>query len=625
MAEIQEYNQQAEATGAVGGTSPNLELAGSVGRAVAGLGATIEEGGQYIHRRQAQEETADVYQNFADQRAVWTDRVHQQIQDGTLNVDQLKDDFDQQTGGMGDNYSTAEGKNYYTRQLARTRGHIIQMAQSGAAVVASNKAKASLVTAIDANSAVLDRQPDQDTYKDIYDQGLEHIDQLIKTGGLPEAMRDKAVQEMGQKYSTAYLLGKAKINPQAAKQDLSNPMFDSFFSPEQRHAIGSEIDATARAKDTDIAREEMNKERLQKAQFNTIMNGDGKGGSGWYKRIQEGSLSAQEILKTPGIGWEQKQLAQQMVQRATDEKFRPNPAAYNEAFLRIHDDTRDDKITDDQQLMQSYPNLPANELEHLSAGIARTPEGALRAAKEKELHSEAQTLLFKDNFNGTTAPESKVLVQRFLLDYQNEKAKYLKAGKDPDELLDRNSPNWWGYKTGAYTVQPQDQMNYLANVRKNKALGLDENGKQVPTASQSAPPPPPNPTDAIQQTPAGQPSDLNGNQPLPTAAAPAAPQKELNWWEPHPNDSPEIAQNRATNAAARQQVLDGISALKDSPITKGIMESLRGTKEITGALSKGKPSDMKKTLGERAMKPGESIEQYNSRLGINVGPMGPIK
>ena len=93
MAEIQEYLPEVSSPEPVGGVSPNIELAGAVGRSIENIGQNLEEVGAGFHRRNVQRESADVYAFTATQRAQSSSDLHDAINGNGFNQEKYFEDF----------------------------------------------------------------------------------------------------------------------------------------------------------------------------------------------------------------------------------------------------------------------------------------------------------------------------------------------------------------------------------------------------------------------------------------------------------------------------------------------------------------------------------------------------
>lgn len=477
MPQIQEYTPQVEAQGPVGGTSPNLELAGSVGRSISNLGGAIEQGGDAIHRRQAQEETADIYATFADQRAAWTDKIQQQTQNGTLDIEKFKDEFDQQTEPLADNLSTSEGRNYFERQQARLKGHLLQMAVAGKAQIASNEAKGKWKQAMDSSSSAL--MSDPSSFQDTYEQGLEAVDQLIETGGLPEKMRSQAVNQMGAEYSKSAIRGWAELDPDHAKKMLDGGAFDQFLSGDQKHQMYAEVSHYANAKDVEDR-------RTVKAVEDAKKKNQEAWGASALPQLANNTLSSKDVLKavqTGTIDWEHGERWLNMIDQGTKKDQRTDPRLKNQLIQRIVDPNNANPIQDMNGLMPYVgKGISISDFNQMNSLFNKTPEGQAAQQGERALFQAARsTIRFKNPMTNQYDVMGEQKLAQFMNDYVEAKKTISnsKSGTVGD-LVNPNSPLYFGKNLDQYQTPLQEQMTHVSQDRTNKALGLPRSNGQPP-------------------------------------------------------------------------------------------------------------------------------------------------
>lgn len=474
MAEIEEYTPQVEAQGGVGSTSPNLELAGSVGRAVERLGGAIEEGGQYIQQRKAQEETADVYAKMADQREFWTNEVQQRAQNGTLDTDKIKDDYDNATSSIGDNISTAQGKNYFERQQARVKSHVLQMAQASAAQMASAQAKGAFETGMNKDSSTL--MSDPTAFEDVYNGGLESVDQLIKTGGLPEKMRDKAVQQMSSQYAMAAMKGWTDNDPDTARKML--PELGKFMNVAQKEQAERQIDMADRANDADDARADRAEEKAKKA-------GSEKWLSDNFEKLQNGALPAKDVTKAVSTGIISEEKGQQLInviRKDATEDLKSDPSVYTDLVKRIADPQANNPIVSLDDVM---PYVARGDIAvdgpHSLATIRKlmdtTPEGHMVKQGEKLLfRSATSTIRYKNPMTQQYDMAGESKLAQFMTDYAQERDTIRASGGKLSDLTNPSSPLYFGRpeNLAKYQTSWQDQAQGIHQDRTDKALGLED-------------------------------------------------------------------------------------------------------------------------------------------------------
>lgn len=244
MPEIQEYLPQVAVPEGVGGVSPNTELSSSVGRGLEAFGRDVSDTFTQIHSQNVAQSKADTFSYFSNLRADQTSQLQQQIQDGSLNTEKFLENYDNQTTDFGGNVETPEGRRFFERLQARTRGELLKNANFGMAQVSANRVKGQWQDGINKLSLTLENDPLQ--FGDVVSQGHEAVDEMIQAGGLPEKLRDKATQEMTSKFAESALIGHAQINPEDAMKMVHEDALGGYLTPEQRQKMVGIIHSYAR-------------------------------------------------------------------------------------------------------------------------------------------------------------------------------------------------------------------------------------------------------------------------------------------------------------------------------------------------------------------------------------------
>lgn len=495
MPQIEEYLPQVSVPEGIGGVSPNTEFAGALGRGLESFGSSIEDSAHVMHSKNAQQETADVYAHFADQRAYWTNKLQQQTQDGTLNVDKFTEDFENSSGQMGDNLSTSEGKNYFERQQARLKGSLLQQANAGMAQVASNEAKGKWQDAINKSSSSLMQDPS--SFHDVYEQGLESVDQLVKTGGLPEKFRSKAELQMGLEFSKGAIRGWAELDPEKAKHMLDQGAFDQFLDTDQKHQMLMEVDRYAKAQDIEGKRSQKAIEDDQKAQSE-------KWGQDHLQKLSDNALSTKEVLGAVQNGtlkWEQGEKWLNMIKEGTKEG-RTNPTTKNDLIKRIVNPESTNPITSQEDLMPYVGNgITITDFNQLNSLFHKTPEQQAIAQGEKALFDSARkTIRFKNMMTNQYDVLGEKKLAQYMGDYIQAKKDIQASGGQLSDLTNPNSPSYFGNKLESYQTSAQDQMNHMSQDRTDKALGLKSTGSTPnPTPVKQAKKPNESPADYLKR------------------------------------------------------------------------------------------------------------------------------
>lgn len=490
MPEIQEYSPQVAVPEGIGSVSQNIEMAGAVGKSLEKFGSDVAEGSMQIQRRNAQEETSQVYSHITDLSANLNQEVQQGIQDGTLNQEDVLQKFDDQNEKLQGNLSTPQAQNYLNRLQSRFRGHLMRTMAVGQAQIAKNAAIGGLIDARNKSGNAIFQDPS--SFQDYYEAGVEDLDQRIQNGGLPESMRTKAQQEMGQDFATQAVRGWANLDTDKARELLNGdptkdqkPAFDDFISPDKKFQLNKEIDARDRANEVEGNRATRLVEKEQKAKQEA-----------WYannfKAFSTGALSThkiQDAVRNKDISPE---LGAHLInaQREANERgdqFKSDVHVYKDLVRRISDINAPDAITSKEELLPYVAKgkiapMGSMGLGSLDALIDKTPDGQAMRQGQKALFDGARKAIMYDNGMGGTGT---VGWNKFVSDFSEAKS-HLPQGAKPSDLVDPKSPLYFGNKINQYATPLSERYKIHAEERTDKALGLK------PTGSNPEPTPAPN-------------------------------------------------------------------------------------------------------------------------------------
>lgn len=494
MAQIQEYLPQVAAPEPVGGMSPNVELAGAAGRGLEKLGGDIEQIGDVNYKRDTQLETADIYSYHADQRANKTDELQQKIQDGSLDVEQFMQDFDDDQGSenLQSSLNTRGGRAFFERQQARLRGQLLTAANHGASLITANRVKGDWINGQTQLGNSVENDPH--SFKDAYDSSLEAIDEVIKNGGLPESMRDKAERQSGAELSKAMLRGYAKLGTSTddqgnvtydgiaqARSMLKDENVQKFLGPDQVHSMEGEIDRYERADDIEKIRTDKAVQEHQKAAAE-------KWGQDNLEKLSNNALSTKDVfsaVKDGTLKWEQGEKWLNLIQEGAKQDVKTNPRTKNSLISRIVNPDSPNPITSTDDLMPYVgKGISITDFNQMNGLFKKTPEQQAAAQGEKAMFDSARrTIRFKNPMTNQYDVLGEQKLAQFMSDYTHAKQDVVKQGGKVSDLTDSNSPLYFGSRLEAYQTSMQDQMAHVATDRTNKALGLprtspdDEQGK----------------------------------------------------------------------------------------------------------------------------------------------------
>lgn len=470
MPQIQEYLPQTQAQEPVGGVSPNVEMAGAVGRGIQNLGQDVMDAGALIHRRAVQKENATTFEKMADARADWTDRVQSGIQDGSLDVDKMQESFDDETQNIGDNVETSEGQNYFTRQQARLRGNLLTMANKGMAQIAGRQAKAQLQQGTDQLGMATRRDPGG--WQDSMDSVSETVDQFIKDGGLPEAMRPQAEKELGSTIAQNAIRGFADSDPALAKKELNSGRYDDYLSPEQYKQMNGEVDTAAKAKEVEDRRTDRSIKDSQKAASEAF-------GQQAVGKLTTGSLTTKDVLNSQDLDWKSKQYWIHAIDSRNKEQIqKSDPRTFIDLANRITGTNPNNPIESTEDLLPYMgKGLNADGLNKL-VGLINKAHPEIAQGDKQVMKTLQSTIRFKNPMTNQWDLAGEQKLSQAMHDYSDAKKNVKSQGGTLHDLVDPSSKFYFAsdQNMAKYQTSIQDQLSHFGQDRTDKALGLPRDG-----------------------------------------------------------------------------------------------------------------------------------------------------
>lgn len=597
MPEIKEYNPQTESQGAVGGVTPNLEAVSLFGRGLEHIGTSIDEASDVVHRRQAQEEISNTYGQFAQARADWNVKLKQGLKDGTLDPEKFNSDYADYINKIGDGVHTAEGKDFFNKQANRLGGTLMQNAITGKAQIAGQQAFDALNGGLQTNLADIHSNPEQGP--DIMDGFQQAVDAHVATGTLnPQQARELKNQKMSE-------LAQATIEGWAAKDpgqdDQGNPhenlakqildhtdddgkgkAFDQYLSQQQRdhlYAYAKQQDTNRRVdQDNQLANAHRN---IEMAGQNFMDDPDNA------TRILRGQMSTKEIEQMPGT-LQQKEYLTQKLKMASMDESRTIPAQYNKAWTAINTG----EVTTRQQIMD-WPGLAPATKDRLFHEIDSTPDGqmvkSIKSGYDKMID---QGLRFKGVGGAYTGAGD--------LAAMNAKSEMSAQAK---QFVDSGGGSARAYWSNNDPKDPTSPIAILNKYRGTMGSRMNDAANEAiqQTQGTARPPSVPLSNSPTKEVP---PPQFGPQQESPAAPEPKAPERSV--LDPNPNDTPDVAANRAKNKADLDAAMAAVDKIKNSDIVKGF-SSL--------SIHSSTPKPQGKTPSDTMIHPGESIMDWKKRTG----------
>ena len=490
MPRIEEYLPETEGQGPVGGLDPRTEAVGRVGAGLERVGQSVENAGQAVYRRQEQAEVSSTAADFSQMRTDYQQRLIQETQDGTLDVDKFKQDYQDDVNQSSEGIKTAGGRDYFNRLSARLGATLTIAAAHGQSQIAGAKAAADWQSEQNANANSLYQDPS--SFSDIQAQSLEGIDARVQSGGLKAVQAEKLKTEAGANNAMASVRGWAQLGdtgrtnpdgtqiagPDIAKHILDSGQLDQYLSPQQKEQAYGFVDHAAKAK---VAADAQIDKQIKDQQK--------KDSDDWMIQNMAGyannSLTPKQIMNSPLSGLEQMRLIDKIKENNT-KKNRPDPQVITQMTDRmVLPDDDPNKIHNPQELLGKVP--PA-DYTRIMGWYNKTPEGQALNANRKTMLDEAKSKILQKD---PTDPMGNARVgydrlAQFQVDLQAQEKEMVKQGKPIGSLYDPTSKDYFGnvLTTGKYQKSIQDLMaDRATQMRANPPTKTNP-----PGADQSPPP-----------------------------------------------------------------------------------------------------------------------------------------
>lgn len=455
-----------------------LRQPGEMGRVVQTLGNQTAQFGDALYRRKEQEEVSDLNAKFADAREKWTQDIQDQTQNGTIDTQNMDAKYQDFIGKMDTGISTNAGKNYFTKQAARLRGHVLSSSMRAQAHVAGAKAENDWRQALGSNSAALMNDPTQ--FKDVYDSSLEAIDAQVSSGAMPDAVAEKFKRLTGADLAQNTVRGWSKLSPDIAQKKLDAGEFDEYITGDTKQQLYNQIHAQRLANTADSARATKVDEQARKLKSES-WKGD------HMDDFVNHTLSAQDVMDSPDLNSSEKLRWINMVNANARKDTLTKPEAYNDFSRRLAlPDGDPNKITDSGTLEDAVSKgvITASDFKKLDSFRKKTSSGALmNDNRSRLLRSATGSLVKKDPLMGLQDPEGEYNMMQYTNALHDKEEEFKKEKKPVGSLYDPNSPDYFGKEINKYKKTPDQIMKSLA--------GQVNQGSQIEPSQDGQPAAPP--------------------------------------------------------------------------------------------------------------------------------------
>lgn len=477
MPQIQEYTLQTEGQQPEAGPSAGLEAASVYGRGIESFGNALQEGGAAITRAETQKDVSNAYSKWATFRAQKTAEINQGSQDGTLDVDKVKQDVQDFTDKNFDAVSTSQGKDFYNRQAARVGNYLLLHATQQKAILAGRQAVGDFNQGVAADAQSFSYDPSIENYQSAM-QGQADSLHMHVTGGKDQYGNDvpggidakdvpKILDQTNNTLTTEFIKQSASKDPDGTQKMIDDGTFDDFIKG-GRSPLTDIVNAQRHMINGQSAQDEAEANRAKKAMYddwgnkNIQVNPDGS------VKINLSTINQADFM-TPS----QKLQVAGAAERSAKQSVATDPLTAN----RITSMIATGKITGSDQLLP-YLNrtdghgIDGKTYDYFSSKLAKTPQAEQQKSLDKLMGQDVAHQL--TTFDGKTDYAAKM---QFMMDMNNKQKQLQQQGQDPNSIYDKKSANYYrtSLLSGGYMRSDEDKANEMVNKIKAQAgLSTDQ-------------------------------------------------------------------------------------------------------------------------------------------------------
>ncbi len=446
------------------------------GQLMSRAGQELTKFGDANYQRQAQSEVSELNASFAQARSDWSTHLDEGIRDGTINTANAKEKYKEYIDKMSEGLQTREGRQFFDRQSSRLGGQIIQSAAHGQALVAGDKAAANYMTAKNLNDNLLTKNPEQ--FKDILDSSIEAVNAQVDSGVIKENIGERLKKETAKDYAKNAIRGWAKLNPDKADEMMNSGIYDQYIDGDVKEAMSGYIHQQRYAKEIEDRRGDTARKKA-----------DELASEAWQQKalpdLANGTLKTQNILDSD---------------MSANDKIRWLKLNESAAFDSAHTDPRVKNMVASQILMSEDDpektihsisdmapyvghGLSVVDIKQLSGLIDKTPEGQfMKDNRKRLLDSAKQVILQKDPMNGFNVSDdtTEYNLSKFQSALQQKEAEFIKEKKNPSDLYNPNSKDYFGNNIMAYKKTPQQVIDDKAKLAMRRQVIVNPDQKNAP-------------------------------------------------------------------------------------------------------------------------------------------------
>lgn len=465
MPQIREYSQRTSAPGPIQGPRVSGEALGAgMARELARAGAAVQEFGDTMYKAEENRETTEATVQLSKAHAEFTNQLNKQLQEGTINSEEFMQQYDERMGEISGNYATVGAQNHFNRGAANLRSNFLVSATSAQAEIAGTKAIIGYQESQKNLSSGIMNDPS--SFKVAMQLQSDYLDTLVSQG-LPATKAAQLKVQMQTELAKSAVRGWTNLNPEDAKAQLNQGLWDEMFDGDVKKQMLGEVDTAINAKRIEQERMRAEAEKAKVEQQKVTQNT-------FLSKMVKGQLSTKEILNSnlEAFGSGSKEQFLRMVEEDAKAPIKTDSATFTSLFERIHlPDGDPKKILDENELNQYVikRQLTMEDLNRLRSEIQgkNTQAGDIESRMRNQLLEVGKQRLVKSNpMLGIKDPEGELQYAKYLQYVQDEFETQRKAGKSARQLLDPNSTDYIGHGLSNFAKTPTQIMKSMTNSMK---------------------------------------------------------------------------------------------------------------------------------------------------------------
>jgi hypothetical protein len=506
MPRIKEYTRQvASAEGPLRVSRIQGSDLSSAG-ALSGLGQSVEGVGDALFKRAEQANVSDLSlklselntkQDIALKEAARNPSGYAigDVNDPNSMTNQLMKSYEDDIQKISESANTPAGRRFLEESAAKMRSQFQINVFKTQADLAGQQAKFNAQKSIDLDTAYLRSNPS--ALATMRGKSQAYLESAVQTGSLKAEDALQMQMMIDEKFGVESIRGWIDGNPQQTLQDLKKGVYDAELKGGQKSQMINEAEAEIAKREADQTRrtalnDKWRKEQARVEELSILQKG------------MDGALNGDDIMKSKFIDADDKVKWIKWMGDHYADKMKTVPAVFNDLYKRVTADPGDPyKITSEKQLQEFLgKGLAFQDMKILMETLGDEGVYATKAEKTMVQNFEkmAERTILKPNAFGIADPENAQRFYQFLMDYKQKYRDFRAQGKNPEQLLDPNSPEYMGKNMGAFIPTPQELVRQQVKALKAGAPGgqagaSNTAGFQSPVTP-PAPPTPVNPAKA---------------------------------------------------------------------------------------------------------------------------------